>query len=343
MILCPAARAEALDVVSEGLGFDAAGFVRRLISGEALTSLLPIDALPGMLRDGVLRGLDGLTMNLALPVLAAVVLSMMTGRQPGFMMNLLCALCCGKALAQTWFDAQAEVQALVGGVLRATERMTPVLASAAALTGGSFFASAVGPASTLCASLVQRLVMDWGLRLCAGAAVAALAGAVSGGYALRRLFDLIKGAVHWLLGGAVFLFGALISVQGMLSAAKDGAAARTAKVALENLIPIIGSGVSDAAGALTVSASLAKSAVGITGVALIMKLCLKPLIGLGGRMVALKLLAAAMEPLSEGSAAVLIGHFGDILEMLLAIAICCCALSAMIPGACAALGGNFLG
>ncbi len=342
-MLCPAARAEALDAVSAGLGFDAAGFVRRLIAGEALTSLLPVDAVPGMIREGVLRGLDGLTMNLALPVLAAVVLSMMTGRQAGFMMNLLCALCCGKALAQTWFDAQAGVRALVGGVLNATERMTPVLASAAALTGGSFWASALGPATTLCASLVQRFVMDWGFKLCAGAAAAALAGAVSGGYALERLFALIKGAVHWMLGVAIFLFGAMISVQGMLSAAKDGAAARTAKVALESLIPIIGGGVSDAAGALTVSASLAKSAVGITGVALIAKLCMKPLITLGGRMVALKLLSAVMEPLSAGSAAVLIGHFGDILEMLLAIAVCCCVLAAMIPGACAALGGHFLG
>lgn len=329
--------------MAEGLGFDAAGFMQKLIAGEALTSLVPIDAIPGMLKAGVLRGLDGLTMNLALPVLACVVLSMMTGSHAGFMMDLLCALCCGKALAQTWFDAQGEVRALVGGILRVTERMTPVLSAAAALTGGSFRASAVGPVSNLCASLIQRFVMDWGLKLCAGAAVAALAGAVSGGYALNRLFDLIKGAVHWLLGGAIFLFGALITVQGILSAAKDGAAVQTAKVALESLIPIIGGGVSDAAGALTVSASLAKSAVGITGVALILKLCLKPLVSLGGRMVALKLLSAIMEPLAEGSAAALIGHFGDILEMLLAIAVCCCVLAAMIPGACAALSGIFPG
>ena len=294
--------------------------MRRLISGEALTSLVPIDALPGMIKAGVLRGLKGLAMNLALPVVACVVLSMMTGSRALFMMDLLCALCCGKALAQTWFDARGEVRTLIGGILRATERMTPVLSAAAALTGGSFRASAVGPLTNLCASIIQRFVMDWGLKLCAGAAVAALAGAVSGGYALNRLFDLIKGAAHWLLGGAIFLFGALISVQGILSAAGDGAAV-----------------------ALTVSASLAKSAVGVTGVVLILKLCLEPLISLGGRMVALKLLAAVMEPLSEGSAAALIGRFGDILEMLLAIAVCCCVLAAMIPGACAALAGNFLG
>ena len=56
--------------MAEGLGFDAAGFMQKLIAGEALTSLVPIDAIPGMLKAGVLRGLDGLTMNLALPVLA---------------------------------------------------------------------------------------------------------------------------------------------------------------------------------------------------------------------------------------------------------------------------------
>ena len=63
-LLCNVARAEGLNAAAEGLNFDAAGFMRRLISGEALTSLVPIDALPGMLKAGVLRGLNGLTMNL---------------------------------------------------------------------------------------------------------------------------------------------------------------------------------------------------------------------------------------------------------------------------------------
>ena len=342
------ALAEGLDIdgltrTARAQGFDAAGFMRRLLSGEALASLVPIEALPGMVKRQLLRGLSSLTLDLALPAFACVLLRMTTGGEgTGFMLNLLCALCCGKALTRTWLSARAEIAVLIDGLLHATEAMTPVLASAAALTGGSLWSAAMGPLSNLCATFMQRVIRDWGLKLCGGAAAVAVCCAVAGRYALNRLFELIKAAAGWLLGLAVFLYGGLISAQGLVSAAKDGAASRAAKAAMESLIPIISGGVSNAAGALAVSAGLAKSAVGVTGVALVARLCVGPMLRLGGKALALKLVSAAMEPMGEGAVSALIGRFGDILEILLAMSVCCGLMAGMLPAALAALSGGLL-
>ena len=347
IVMALPAAAEGLDIggldrVAAAQGFDASGFIAGIASGESLAALIDPGAFLGMLKRSAMKSLSTLATALALPVLACALIQMTTGGEMGFMMNLLCALCCGKALMQVWTDAQASVRALIEGLLRLTEATTPVMASAAALTGGGFWASATVPLSNLCASLVQKLLLDWGFGLCGCAVLVALSGAVAGRYALNRLFGLLKSAARWLLGAAVFAFGGLISAQGIVSAAKDGAAVQTARMAMESVIPIIGGGVSDAAGSLMLSAGLARSAVGITGVVMIARLCLRPLVRTGCRMLALKLISAAMEPLAQGSASELIGHFGEALEILLAIGVCCAVMTAMIPVSCAVLAGGLL-
>ena len=346
MLLLMVSAALAEDLGLERLnqnGFDAVAFFRGLVSGEALSDLLHPEGLLEMLRQSIRDSLGALALDLALPAMACVLLRLVIRRSDmDFMMNLLCALCCGTALARSWLSAQREVLGLIDGLLQTTEIMTPVLASAAVLTGGSLWSSAMTPLSSLCAACVQRLLKGWGIGLCSCAAVIALCGAVAGGSALNRLFELLKSAARWLLGGAVFVYGALISAQGLVSAAGDGAAVQTAKSAIESIVPIIGGGVSDATGALAVSAGLLRSAVGVTGVALIARMCVIPLLRLSGEALALKLISAAMEPVAEGAAARLIGHFGDILETLLAIAICAVVLTAMLPAALAVVFGGML-
>lgn len=348
LLLCASAAGEGLgfdqlDRAARGTGFDALAFLRKLLTGEALSDMISLDQVAGAVKDSVLQGISGLALSLVLPVAACVVLRLVVGSdRTMFMMDLLCALCCGTALVRVWTDAQQQVSVLIDSLLRATENLTPVMASAAALTGGAAWSAAAVPLSNLCASLIQRALRDWGLGACGCAAVVALCGAVAGEYSLNRLFDLLKSLARWLMGAVVFLYGGLLSAQGMLSAAKDGAAVQTAKVAIETVVPIIGGGVSDAAGALAVSAGLLRGAVGVTGVVLILHLCAPPVLALGGQTAALKLLSAALEPLAEGSAARLIGHFGDILEITLAIAICSAILAAMLPAGCAALVGGLL-
>lgn len=325
-------------------GFDAAAFFRGLISGDVLSGLLHPGQFLAILRQSVRESLYALALNLAMPVTVCVLLRLVIRRNDtDFMLNLMCALCCGTALTEAWCASRRQAVALMDLLLNATEAMTPVLTTASALTGGTFRSAAIAPLANLCASIVQRALNSVGLRLCTGAAIIALCGALIGGCALDRLFDLLKSAARWLLGGAVLIYGGLISAQGLVIAAKDGAAMQTAKAAIENVVPIIGGGLSDATGALAVSAGLMHSAVGITGVALIVKLCAGPMLALGGRAAALKLIAAAMEPLADGAAARLIGRFGDILETLLAIAICAAVLAAMLPAGFAVSAGSLAG
>ena len=157
------------------------------------------------------------------------------------------------------------------------------------------------------------------------------------------MFGLICGAVKGLMGLSALLFGALISVQGAMGVSRDAAAVRAAKAALEGLVPVIGGGLSDSAGALAVSAATLRRAVGFTGAAAALHLCAGPVTRLVGAMLSVRLAAAVLEPLSEGSAARMASQFGTVLELLTALCLVCGIMTALLAGGCAACLGSALG
>ena len=328
---------EDLSSFARAQGFDIQGFIDRLMSGEGFSP----DAMLEYVRKAVAASLSALAIDLALPTAGCVVVRSVCGR--GAMdkvMNLLCALCCASALTGVWADGQRALAALIDSLNDATETLTPALISASALSGGTFWPSAAASLSGICTLFINRALRDWGLRLCGMAATVALCCAVSGRYALNRLFELTKSAARWLLAASMFIYGGLVSAQGVAGASMDGATMKAAKSAVESVVPVIGGGVSDALGSILGSVGAAKGVLGITGVALLLRLCLAPLMKLGADAAALKLIAALTEPLSDGAASELIGRFGELMALMLAMGVCAAVMAAMLPACFAVIAVN---
>ena len=332
---------EKLNRFARARGFDFLHFIEDCVSGNDLSRKLSPDMLMLRFKSAVTSSLNTLAPDLALPVAGCVIVRSICGR--GTMdrvMNLLCALCCASSLTLLWTDGQRQLTTLIDGLIEATGTLTPALVSASALAGGSFWPSAAASLSALCALFLDRMLRDWGLKLCGMAAMAALCCAVAGRNALSRLFDLAQSAARWLLASAMFIYGALVSAQGIAGASLDGAAMRAARSAIESVVPVIGGGVSDAAGSIAGSIGAAKGVIGIAGVALLLHMCLMPLLRIGTNALALRLVAATTEPLADGAVSELTGRFGALMETLFAIGVCAVAMAAMLPTCCAVIAVN---
>ena len=109
---------------------------------------------------------------------------------------------------------------------------------------------------------------------------------------------------------------------------------------IERVIPIIGGGLSDASGALSASAGVVRSALGLTGLALLIRLCAPPLLRLVTSMISLKLASAVIEPFAPVPLATLVDRFGDVIEMLFAMCLEACALSAVLVAAFLRVAGR---
>ena len=315
-------------------GFDAGQFIEGLLNGDFIYTVETLKTAMGSAIDNVRNEIASLAVELMPIVLISVALKVFLGARPAtsVMADLTCTLACGWTLYRRFMTAHEVTEALLSRLGEAVHTLAPVLTACAALTGASATASLMAPLSAEGADLMEWMLKDLGLRLCAAMGAVALAGSLSRRLPLYHLFGLMRSAVRWLLGACVLLVSALAAVQGGMSAARDTATIRVARTAVENLVPVIGGGVSDSVGALTVSAGVLRQAVGLTGVAVIVCTCAAPLLSLAAGMLSVRLSAALLEPMCEAPVIALIGRYGQLMELLLAMGVGAVLIAALLSG-----------
>lgn len=112
------------------------------------------------------------------------------------------------------------------------------------------------------------------------AAALGIVDAVNPALRLGSFVSGIRTAVTWILGFVTALFSALLSVRSFVASAADSLAAKSLRLIASNMIPIVGSAVSDAYGTVQGSIHLLRNGVGAVGILVILWLVLPPVISL---------------------------------------------------------------
>ena len=355
-VLMPGVRAEAgiSDALLDGIGFDGleslAGeldgpdlrrLAREVFSGELDWRELAPEKMLKRLGSAVREGLLETLAALALPVLASLLLRLLLSGREG-PLTLLCRLACACALVRGYGRVVGVVKSALELEGRVADALSPVLAAALALTGSSAASATVAPLSALCADLIEQALLGVGLPLCGLAAAVAVAGNLSDGFRLERLFRLIRRGAAWALGLMLGGFGALLALEGRVAAAQDTLPARTLQGLARSLVPIIGGELSGTTGALAGSVMAARSAVGISGIVLAVAACTGPLFRLAVWTLSVKLAAAVIEPAAEAGVARIASDFGDVAELLLAICAAGAVLVALLACGCLSAAGGIV-
>ena len=241
---------------------------------------------------------------------------------------LVCRVGCISALMAIYVRMQTVAEELLHECTALSNHLTPVLIAATAFSGAEASAALVNPMAAVAADLIQNILLKWGIAICFAAAVIAAAGNLSGSISLKQLHSFLKRILHWGAGGMVAVFSAMLSVCGRLSAGRDSAAARTAKYSIENLIPVVGGNVADSMGSLLAAADTVKNAIGVSGLALTVFVCIFPVVHLLIVTFILQFTAAVSEPLADNYLTVFVRQLSDSIEMLLIL----CAAGAMLCG-----------
>ena len=235
--------------------------------------------------------------------------------------------------------AGAMLAAFASAFSQAERAVSPLLNALLSAAGGGATAALLSPMAALAGGAIGTAAGGSGLALCACAAGVAAAGELSERIRLTKLFKLLRTLCNWLMGAWLTAFLAVVSVQGLLGAGYDSAAVRTAQYAVDNLMPVVGGDVADTMDALIGSAQLVKNAAGVTGLCLLLLVCVRPLLAILAPLLASRLAAAMIEPVEDGPVARLIDRFGDVLSMLLVVVVASCVMAMVLIGATLASGG----
>ena len=357
-VVVPASRAENADAEAlmsqagvdfkalDALGledFDAKGLVIDLMTGNAGFGNGIVEQLGTGFRTAMWENLRDTIGALIGPAALCAVLGMAAGRRGGFRVaTLVCTCCVAGALLGNLSAAGDAVRQLSGKASGIVNALAPMLAASAALGGANAAAAALPPLAAECADILENVIGGIALPICGAAGAIAVAGSLSDGFRLERLFALARGAVQWILGIGMFAFTALLGTQGAMAPARDGAAMRAAQAALESAVPIVGGDVSRVAGSAVAGAGLLSRAMGITGVAAVAAACVGPLIKIASNMAIVRLSAAVLEPIADDVVVRLVGRFGDILELMLACGVVSALLAAILMGGWVTMVTGFL-
>ena len=132
------------------------------------------------------------------------------------------------------------------------------------------------------------------------------------GKSLRQIFLTVMGVMATLLSGS-------LALQTTLSASADSVAMRTAKYALGQMIPAVGSTVSGTLSTVAVSLELVKNTVGAGGLGVILTLLLPPLVELYLLSAALSLTKAFCGLLGFSEGEKLFSDFKSIFDLSMGV------------------------
>lgn len=141
--------------------------------------------------------------------------------------------------------------------------------------------------------------------------VFSVVGNISESVKLDKLAKLFRSGAGWFVGIVFGLFAAFLTAQGIAGGVMDRLSFNVAKFAVSSYVPILGGYLSDGFDLVTASMVLVKNAFGVTGVVVLVAVVLFPLVKIAAFIMALRLTAAAAEPLGDARTASVLSALAD--------------------------------
>ena len=159
------------------------------------------------------------------------------------------------------------------------------------------------------------------------------------GIRVQRLAEFTQQCAVWSLGIGFTVFIGVLTTRSVTAAAIDGVTLRTAKYALNNLVPFVGGLFADTVDTLVGSGMLVQSALGVTGLIVIASRAVLPLCQTLAAAMLYKLASALMQPVSDGSLAGCIHDFAKVLMLLFVLQLSAAAMYLMLIAQLIAVSG----
>ena len=223
------------------------------------------------------------------------------------------------------------------------EAMVPAMAGLFTAAGMSHSATLLSPAAALVGNIAEEYFLRLGLPLCRCTLAVAVAGNLSSGIDLSRLFRSMRKIASWGVGLSFTLFTAIAALQGSMSASLDSIAVRTAKFAVDSASPLIGNGISDAWESYICGIRVARSAIGVSGIVALLLAAAQPVLSMLASLLALHGLSVFLDIFGEKQAARAAEQAAGVCQMAVELATGGAAIAIILLGAAMSTGQSLMG
>ena len=195
----------------------------------------------------------------------------------------------------------------------------PVLLTLLTALGGSVSAGIFQPAMALLSGSVATLIQDFILPVVLVCSVLVILSNISERIQIKRLAGLAKSSCTWVIGVVFTVYVAILAIQGMTAASIDGISIRTAKYAIDKLVPVAGKMFSDTVDTFLGCSLILKNAIGVAALLISLVSIGTPVIQILVNVFMFRVMAAIIEPITDKRLSDCLYELSNVLVLLLII------------------------
>lgn len=253
--------------------------------------------------------------------------------------QLVVQLCVCVFLTQDLSDHIALAAETVQRISAGMQGLLPMLLTMMAAIGGSAGSALMQPAVVAAASAMTGLISSVTVPLTVASGTLCMLSHLGEGVRVQRLADFTQQCAVWSLGVGFTVFIGVLTTRSVTAAALDGVTLRTAKYALNNIVPFVGGLFADTVDTLVGSGLLVQSALGVTGLILIASIAIVPLCQTFASAMLYRLSSALMQPVSDGHLSSCIHDFARVLMLLFVLQLSAAAMYLLLIAQLIAVSG----
>ncbi len=217
----------------------------------------------------------------------------------------------------------------------------PILLTVMTAIGGVVSVSVYQPAVAVLSGTITNIFTTILMPIFIFRLVFSIISNLSNNVKLEKFASFFSSAFKWIIGSVFTIFSAFIAIQGIIAGSVDGISFRTAKYAIKNTIPLLGSYISDGLNLIVASSVLIKNAVGAGGLLLLFATIIVPIVKLVVFMFSLKLASAILEPITDSRISNFISMLAKSISLLIVIIVGCAFMYVLVSGMIM-LSANFI-
>ncbi len=301
---------------------------------------------------GLLSGIFGESFGSALGKTAAVfTAALLTGLcgivfEDSGIKKLVLLLVCGAAILSVtaaFSSLAGSASAMIGDIAGFAEAAAPALGALLASMGCSESAKLLAPDLAFTAGGAASIVRTAAMPMLLASGVLVVLNGLTESLKLERWIKLIHKIVKWLLGLVSVMYTASAAAGGLIAASADSVTLRSAKYAVDKLIPAAGGMVTGALDAVRSAALLLKNGAGMAALLILAGILIRPTLAILGGMLAFRLTAAASEPFADERIPKMLDGIADTLSLMFACAAAVAAMFAVTVIMMLVAGGTLAG
>ncbi len=164
-------------------------------------------------------------------------------------------------------------------------------------------------------------------------------GCISNRFSVKNLTDFLRKIIKWGMTLVLSVFIGSVSIVGVITDKVVIKGAKAVKFIFGNFVPVVGRLLSDTVDTVSSAAIIIKNTAGISGIIIIILICLPPILKLFAMSISFRMCAALIEPISDPRLSKILSILSSSVELMLGICISVSVVFAVSISILISIGG----